>query len=261
MVFLIDSIGCYVLCVQNLFAGPISLSKATPLQGWLYKILVCLVDQARFGILAMSPYFRPGMIFWLFFVLPDVFYFHFRIENTMQLISQLDCSDSVLMSTDDETSILCFACFDFLLQEADEFAGVPIIISTVAATGPARRAGTVEGQRRQCKGSFTMHSPVVPVQLQVYCLGFSSWRWMAVILSIFGWKLLEIRCFNYFHPKWRSEAKLKDSWLILFEPCSKRFQTWTKVHLDLLDPAPQGHGITTLADKVAKMPLLRPFFR
>ena len=36
---------------------------------------------------------------------------------------------------------------------------------------------------------------------------------------------------------------------------------WVQVHLDLLDPAPQGHGITTLADKVARMPLLRPLFR
>ena len=71
--------------MQNLCAtDPISLSKATPLQGWLYKILVCLVDQAGFG----AP-----------------------MENKMQLISQLDCSDSVLMSTD-KMSILCFACFD-----------------------------------------------------------------------------------------------------------------------------------------------------
>lgn len=63
----------------------------------------------------------------------------------------------------------------------------------------------------------------VSVQLQVYCLGSSWWRWMAVIWSIFGWKLLEIRCFNYFHPKWRSEAKL-NSWLIDAH-CSKRFHT------------------------------------
>ena len=36
---------------------------------------------------------------------------------------------------------------------------------------------------------------------------------------------------------------------------------WLQVHLDLLDPAPQEHGITTLADRVARMPLLRPLFR
>ena len=66
-------------------------------------------------------------------------------------------------------------CPSCVLRGLIEFAGVPIIVSTVAATGPARRAGTGKDS-----GSFigSFHSvprgvPRVPVQLQVYCLGFS----------------------------------------------------------------------------------------
>lgn len=141
----------------------------------------------------------------------------------MQLIGQLDCSDSVLMSTD-EMSILCFAWFDWICR-----------CSYHCQHGSSYWSCTKSrhGQRQwQFYWQFPLRSQGrffrVPVQLQVYCLGFSWWRWMAVILSIFGWKLLEIRCFNYFHPKWRSETKL-NSWLLdslsCLNACSKRFHT------------------------------------
>ena len=38
---------------------------------------------------------------------------------------------------------------------------------------------------------------------------------------------------------------------------SKEFE----VHFDFMDPVPQGHGMTTLADTVAKRPLLRSAVR
>ena len=34
-----------------------------------------------------------------------------------------------------------------------------------------------------------------------------------------------------------------------------------EVHLDFMDPVPRGHGMTTLADAVAKRPLLRSAVR
>ena len=67
-------------------------------------------------------------------------------------------------------------CPSCVLRVLIEFAGVPIIVSTVAATGPARRAGTGKDSGSFI-GSFTPPFPGrffrVPVQLQVYYLGFS----------------------------------------------------------------------------------------